>query len=69
MNIYTSTSDFSSIHSVLNSLDRKTISVVPSLVLYPKIIEKSASIFDTNVYLDIGYHRVNIVYESHNEII
>ena len=39
LNIYAPMVDFENLHMVINSLDRKTISLVPKTVLYPKILE------------------------------
>ncbi len=69
LNIYAPMVDFENLHMVINSLDRKTISLVPKTVLYPKILESSPYIFDTNLYLDIGYARTNMVFEVQNEIV
>jgi adenylate kinase family enzyme len=68
LNIYTLASEYNIIRSILSSLKKKTISLVPMPLVLPKIIEKWEHMYDDNIYINFGYTHVTIVFDKKHEI-
>ncbi len=68
LNIYTLASEYNILRSIISSLKKKTISLVPIPLIFSKIIEKSEHVYDDNIYIDVGYTHVTIVFEKKHEI-
>jgi hypothetical protein len=69
LNVFAPTSDCNVLRSVITALDRKTISIIPPPLAFPKVIERTEYLLDTNVYLDIGYSHTTIVIEARGEVV
>jgi hypothetical protein len=54
--------------SIISSLGKDTISIIPTPLLFSKITEQSDFALANNVYIDIGYMHTTVVFESRNEI-
>lgn len=68
LNVFAPASEFNIVRSILSSLGKRTISVVPTPLLFPKIVERSDYAYENNGYLDIGHMHTTILIESQNEI-
>lgn len=69
LNVYAPASEYNIMRSIISSLGKRLISVVPTPLLFSKVIERSEYAMGNNVYLDIGYMHTTIVIESKNEIL
>lgn len=68
LNIYALSSEYNILRSIIASLKKKTISLVPIPLIFSKIIEKWEHVYDDNIYIDIWYTHVTIVFEKKHEI-
>ncbi len=68
LNIYALASEYNILRSIISSLKKKTISLVPTPLIFSKIIEKSEHVYEDNIYIDVGYTHVTIVFEKKHEI-
>lgn len=68
LNIYALASEYNILRSIISSLKKKTISLVPIPLIFSKVIEKGEHVYDDNIYIDIGYTHVTIVFEKKHEI-
>lgn len=68
LNIYALASEYNLLRSIVSSLKKKTISLVPMPLVFSKIIEKWEHVYDDNIYIDIWYTHVTIVFEKKHEI-
>lgn len=68
LNVFAPSSEFNILRSILSSLGKRTISLVPTPLLFSKIAEQSDYALEYNVYIDLGYLHTTIVFESRNEI-
>ncbi len=69
LNVYAPASEYNIMRSIISSLGKRMISVVPTPLLFSKVIERSEYAMGNNIYLDIGYMHTTIVIESRNEIL
>jgi cell division ATPase FtsA len=69
LNVFSPSSEFNILRSIITSLGKRMISVVPTPLLFSKITERSEYVLENNLFLDIGYMHTTIVLESRNEII
>ncbi len=69
LNVFAPSSEFNIMRSILSSLGKRTISVVPTPLLFSKVSEQSEYALEKNAYIDLGYLHTTMVFESHNEII
>jgi hypothetical protein len=68
LNVYSLASEYNILRSIVSSLKKTTISLVPIPLVFSKIIEKGEHVYDDNIYVDIGYTHMTIVFEKKNEI-
>ena len=68
LNVYALASEYNILRSIISSLKKTTISLVPIPLIFSKIIEKSEYVKEDNIYIDIGYTHVTIVFEKKHEI-
>ncbi|PID84078.1 hypothetical protein CSB09_02905 [Candidatus Gracilibacteria bacterium] len=68
INIFVPSSQFNIIKSLMASLDERTISLIPTPLVLPKIVEQTEYALDTACYIDIGYTYTNITLTQNNEI-
>lgn len=69
LNVFAPASEFNIMRSIISSLGKQTISVVPTPLLFSKIVERSDYSSEGNIYLDIGLMHTTIVFEAKNEIL
>ena len=69
LNVFAPSSEFNIMRSILSSLGKRTISVVPTPLLFSKISEQSEYALEKNIYIDLGFLHTTIVFESRNEIL
>lgn len=68
MNIFAPASEFNIIRSVIASLGKKTISLIPTPLIFPKIIEQTEYLHDRICSIDIGYSHTTVIVSQDNEI-
>ena len=68
LNVFSPSSEFNILRSIITSLGKRMISVVPTPLLFSKIIERSEYVLENNLSVDIGYMHTTLVLESRNEI-
>ena len=68
LNVYALASEYNILRSIVSSLKKRTISIVPIPLVFSKIIEKWEHVYDDNIYVDIGYTHVTVVFEKGHEI-
>lgn len=68
LNVFAPASEFNIFRSVIASLWRKAISLIPTPLLFPKIVEQTDYVNDTACYIDIGYTHTTILVLQDNEI-
>ncbi len=68
LNVFAPASEFNVIRSIISSLGRKVISLIPMPLIFPKIIEQTEYINDRACYIDIGYSHTTVVAMQDNEI-
>lgn len=68
LNLFAPASEFNIMRSIISSLGKDTISIIPTPLLFSKITEQSDFALANNVYIDIGYMHTTVVFESRNEI-
>jgi hypothetical protein len=68
LNIYTLASEYNILRSIVSSLRKNVISIVPTPVILPKIIEKSEQNTDKAIFIDIWYTHMTVVSLDKNEI-
>lgn len=69
LNLFAPSSEFNIMRSIISSLGKETISVIPTPLLFSKITERSDFALANNVYIDVWYMHTTIVFESKNEIL
>lgn len=55
--------------SIVSSLDKRIISLIPMPLVFPKLVEKSDHVGENTCIIDIGYTHTTFLIESKNEII
>ena len=68
LNIFTLASEYNILRSIIASLKKKTISLVPTPLIFSKILEKWDVSHEDNLYIDIGYTHMTVVFEKNHEI-
>jgi cell division ATPase FtsA len=69
LNIFTPASEYNIIRSVVASLWKKAISLIPTPLVFAKIIEKSDYMSRNTCILDVWFHHTTLILENKNEII
>jgi Tfp pilus assembly PilM family ATPase len=69
LNIFVPATEFNVIRSIVASLDKRVISLIPSPLVLPKLIEYSEYVEDTVCIIDIGYMHTTLLLQSNNEIL
>lgn len=68
LNIYTLASEYNILRSIISSLWKNTISIVPTPVILPKILEKNVYGGRKSIFIDIWYTHMTVVSLLSNEI-
>lgn len=68
LNVFAPASEFNILRSIISSLGRKVISLIPTPLLFPKIIEQTDLLAERSCYIDIGYSHTTILLTQDNEI-
>ncbi len=69
VNIFVPASQFNIVKSLVSNLDQRTISLIPTPLVLPKVVEQTKYALDTAFYIDIGYTYTNIIITRKNEIL
>ncbi len=69
LNVFCTSAEFNVMRSIVGSLQKRIISLIPLPLLLPKSIESSDYTHENNAYIDIGYMHTTILLEKDNEII
>jgi hypothetical protein len=68
LNIFALASEYNVLRSIIASLKKRPISLVPIPLLFSKIIEKTKMSEEETIFIDIGYSNVTIVFQKDQEI-
>ena len=68
LNVFCNSTEFNVMRSIVSSLQKRIISLVPLPLLLPKSIEDSDYNLWMNAYIDVGYNHTTIVFEKEGEI-
>jgi hypothetical protein len=68
LNIFMPATEYNVIRSVVASLGKKTISLIPSALVFSKIIERSECMGRPTMVIDLGYHQMTVLFEDRGEI-
>jgi cell division ATPase FtsA len=68
LNIFAPASEYNVLRSIIASLKKRPISLVPIPLLFSKIIEKTKMSEEETIFIDIGYTHVTIVFQKNQEI-
>lgn len=68
LNVFAPASEFNIIRSIISSLGRKVISLIPMPLIFPKIVEQTEYIDERACYVDIGYAHTTILVMQDNAI-
>lgn len=68
LNVFAPSSEFNILRSIIASLGRKVISLIPTPLVLPKIIEQTDYIDETICYLDVGYSQTTVMVVRDNII-
>lgn len=68
MNIFTPASEFNVIRSIVASLGKRAISLIPMPLILPKVVEQTEYAMDRIGHIDIGYTHTTVLVSQDNEI-
>jgi cell division ATPase FtsA len=60
LNIYGLASEYNILRSIVSSIGKNIISIVPTPLLLPKLTEKTDFAYTSNLFVDIGYTHMTI---------
>lgn len=69
VNIFAPASEFNIIRSIISSLGKQPISLIPTPLIFPKLIETSQYSEDSACILDIGHSHTTVLLTENNKII
>lgn len=69
VNIFAPASEFNIIRSIVSSLGKQPISLIPTPLIFPKLIETSQYSEDSACILDIGHSHTTVLLTENNKII
>lgn len=69
LNIFVPVSEYNTLGNICRGLGKNLISIIPSYVTLPKLIEDGDAGFDFNLILDLGYSKTTLILENRGEII
>lgn len=64
LNVFTLSSEYNILRSIVSSLEKRTIALVPMPLIFPKVLERGEHAGEDTIYLDIGYMHTTIVFEK-----
>jgi len=68
LNIFCPASEFNIIRSIVASIDKHTISLVPSPIVFPKILEHTEHVHETSVVIDLWYMHSTVMLVKDGQI-
>ncbi len=68
LNVFCLASEFNIIRSIISSLKKRTISLVPMPLIFPKITEIGEQLYDDTIYIDIGYMHTTFIFEKKSSV-
>jgi cell division ATPase FtsA len=69
VNFFVPSSVFQSLTLIVRDLSMKLVSIVPTAIALPKLLEESSDSFDSNAFVDFGYSKTLVVLENRSEIL
>ncbi len=69
LNIFTPAADYNILRSVVASLWKRIISLIPTPLVFSKVLEKSEYIGNNICSIDLGYYHTTMIIESKNAIV
>lgn len=69
LNIFAPASEFNIIRSIVSRIGKRTISLVPTPLIFPKLLETSQYSHESSCILDIGYSHTTILLLDDNKIL
>lgn len=67
-NIFLPTGEFNIMRSIVEWLERKTISIIPTPLIYTRAIEETEYAEANNIFIDIGHGFTTFLFSSNNQI-
>jgi cell division ATPase FtsA len=61
LNVFAPASEFNIMRSIVASIDKNTISLVPAPIVFPKILDHTEFVHDTNCVIDIGLMHTTVM--------
>jgi cell division protein FtsA len=68
MNIFSPVTKFNIIRNIVSSLEKNIVSIVPTPVSLPKLIEHTSYFEESNLFIDFGYSKTTIIVQSAGEM-
>jgi hypothetical protein len=69
LNVFAPASEFNMVRSVIASLGKDTISLIPTPLVFAKLLEHTDYSDENTIILDIGYAHTTILITSHGEMV
>lgn len=69
LNVFLPASDYNMIRSIVASLNKRIISVIPMPLIFPKICEQSQYMGESTLSIDIWYSHITLIIESKGAIV
>lgn len=69
VNFFIPAATFQALSLVVRNLSMKLISIVPTVVALPKLLEESPDSFDSNAFIDLGYSKTSVVLIERSELL
>jgi cell division ATPase FtsA len=61
LNVYTIASEYNMLRSIVSSLHKSTISLVPTTLLFPKLLDRSDYAKDSSLVIDLGHTHMTLI--------
>jgi hypothetical protein len=69
VNFFVPSATFQALSVLVRDLSMKLVSIVPTAVALPKLLEESPDSFDSNAFVELGYSKTTVVLESRSELL
>jgi cell division ATPase FtsA len=69
LNVFAPSSEFNMIRSILSTLDKHAISIIPEPLILPKVVEDLGMPDSTTVIIDVGQSHITVTLMDHGQII
>jgi hypothetical protein len=69
LNVFAPSSEFNMIRSILSTLDKHAISIIPEPLILPKVVESLWVAESTTVIIDVGQSHTTVTLMNHGQIV